>query len=50
MYADGKPIVEITGMSLRMTELTREKLDAIWASGGRESAVLRETRGGGGGN
>ena len=37
MYADGKPIVEITNMTLRMTGLTREKLDAIWASGGRKS-------------
>src|SRR5687767_7543404 len=30
MYADGKPIVEITSMALRMTGLTREKLRAIW--------------------
>jgi 3-hydroxymyristoyl/3-hydroxydecanoyl-(acyl carrier protein) dehydratase len=30
MYADGKPIVEITNMSLRMTGLTRERLDATW--------------------
>ena len=28
MYADGKPIVEITNMSLRMSGLTREKLEA----------------------
>ncbi|VTR99523.1 3-hydroxyacyl-acp dehydratase : Polyketide synthase family protein OS=Singulisphaera acidiphila (strain ATCC BAA-1392 / DSM 18658 / VKM B-2454 / MOB10) GN=Sinac_3637 PE=4 SV=1: ketoacyl-synt: Ketoacyl-synt_C: ketoacyl-synt: FabA: FabA [Gemmata massiliana] len=34
MYADGKPIVEITNMTLRMTGLTRERLGAIWA--GRE--------------
>ena len=27
MYADGKPIVEITNMSLRLTGLTREKLE-----------------------
>src|SRR5439155_9225388 len=32
MYADGKPIVEITNMSLRMTGLTRERLEAVWAS------------------
>lgn len=32
MYADGKPIVEISNMSLRMTGLTREKLNEIWAS------------------
>jgi acyl transferase domain-containing protein/3-hydroxymyristoyl/3-hydroxydecanoyl-(acyl carrier protein) dehydratase len=33
MYADGKPIVEIADMTLRMTGLTREKLEAIWGSG-----------------
>jgi 3-hydroxymyristoyl/3-hydroxydecanoyl-(acyl carrier protein) dehydratase len=33
MYADGKPIVEIQNMSLRMTGLTREKLDGIWSRG-----------------
>src|SRR5262245_35873301 len=32
MYADGKPIVEITNMSLQMSGLTREKLEATWAS------------------
>ena len=31
MYADGKPIVEITNLSLRMTGLTRERLEAIWS-------------------
>lgn len=31
MYADGRPIVEITNMSLRMTGLTREKLEVTWA-------------------
>jgi acyl transferase domain-containing protein/3-hydroxymyristoyl/3-hydroxydecanoyl-(acyl carrier protein) dehydratase len=31
MYADGKPIVEITNMTLRMSGLTLEKLEAIWA-------------------
>ena len=30
MYADGKPIVEITNMSLRMSGLTREKLVTTW--------------------
>jgi PfaB family protein len=30
MYADGKPIVEITNMALRMTGLTRSRLEAIW--------------------
>jgi acyl transferase domain-containing protein/3-hydroxymyristoyl/3-hydroxydecanoyl-(acyl carrier protein) dehydratase len=31
MYADGKPIVEITNMTLRMSGLTREKLAAAWS-------------------
>ena len=31
MYADGKPIVEITAMSLRMEGLDQGKLAAIWA-------------------
>lgn len=30
MYSDGKPIVEITNMSLRMSGLTREKLEGLW--------------------
>jgi 3-hydroxymyristoyl/3-hydroxydecanoyl-(acyl carrier protein) dehydratase len=30
MYADGKPIVEITDMTLRMTGLTKERLQEIW--------------------
>ncbi|MDB5311413.1 MAG: 3-hydroxyacyl-[acyl-carrier-protein] dehydratase FabA [Gemmataceae bacterium] len=34
MSADGKPIVEITNMALRMTGLSRERLEEIWA--GRE--------------
>jgi acyl transferase domain-containing protein/3-hydroxymyristoyl/3-hydroxydecanoyl-(acyl carrier protein) dehydratase len=33
MYADGKPIVEIVNMSLRLTGLTRERLQELW--GGR---------------
>jgi 3-hydroxymyristoyl/3-hydroxydecanoyl-(acyl carrier protein) dehydratase len=39
MYADGKPIVEIIDMSLRMTGLSRERLAAIWknAASARES-------------
>lgn len=32
MYADGKPIVEITNMTLRMTGLSRDRLGAIWQS------------------
>jgi acyl transferase domain-containing protein/3-hydroxymyristoyl/3-hydroxydecanoyl-(acyl carrier protein) dehydratase len=42
MYADGRPIVEITNMSLRMSGLTREKLEATWASGGRKPTVRSE--------
>lgn len=30
MYADGKPIVEITDMSLRMTGLNKQRLHQIW--------------------
>ena len=35
MYADGKPIVEITNLSLRMTGLTREKLEVVPGPGPR---------------
>jgi acyl transferase domain-containing protein/3-hydroxymyristoyl/3-hydroxydecanoyl-(acyl carrier protein) dehydratase len=31
MYADGKPIVEITNLSLRMNGLSRGQLEALWA-------------------
>ena len=31
MYADGKPIVEITSMSVRLTGTTKEKLVALWS-------------------
>ncbi len=31
MYADGKPIVEITNMSARLTGTTREKLEFLWS-------------------
>jgi acyl transferase domain-containing protein/3-hydroxymyristoyl/3-hydroxydecanoyl-(acyl carrier protein) dehydratase len=31
MYADGKPIVEITGMSARLTGTTMEQLQALWS-------------------
>ena len=33
MYADGKLIVEITNMSVRLSGLTRERIAAGWASG-----------------
>jgi acyl transferase domain-containing protein/3-hydroxymyristoyl/3-hydroxydecanoyl-(acyl carrier protein) dehydratase len=36
MYADGKLIVAITNMSVRLTGLTREKIAASWAGGGRK--------------
>src|SRR5437763_11647117 len=32
MYADGKPIVEIVNLSLRLAGLTRERLREIWQS------------------
>jgi 3-oxoacyl-(acyl-carrier-protein) synthase/3-hydroxymyristoyl/3-hydroxydecanoyl-(acyl carrier protein) dehydratase len=32
MFADGKPIVEITDMSLRLSGLTREGLESLWSS------------------
>jgi acyl transferase domain-containing protein/3-hydroxymyristoyl/3-hydroxydecanoyl-(acyl carrier protein) dehydratase len=38
MYADGKPVVEITGMSLRLTGLTREKVEALWRRNGDGNA------------
>jgi 3-hydroxymyristoyl/3-hydroxydecanoyl-(acyl carrier protein) dehydratase len=34
MYADGKPIVEISDMSVRFAGLTLEKLQATWRAGG----------------
>jgi 3-hydroxymyristoyl/3-hydroxydecanoyl-(acyl carrier protein) dehydratase len=32
MYADGKPIVEMTNLCLRMSGLSREKLEATWGA------------------
>jgi acyl transferase domain-containing protein/3-hydroxymyristoyl/3-hydroxydecanoyl-(acyl carrier protein) dehydratase len=40
MYADGKLIVEITNMSVRLTGLTREMIATRWASGGRQPSVV----------
>jgi 3-hydroxymyristoyl/3-hydroxydecanoyl-(acyl carrier protein) dehydratase len=34
MSADGKPIVEITNMSARLTGSSRQKLEAVWARAG----------------
>lgn len=36
MYADGRPIVEIQNMSLRMRGVTRAGLDAMWAAAGAQ--------------
>lgn len=35
MYADDKPIVEISDMSLRLTGLTREGLEKLWSGAGQ---------------
>ena len=35
MYADGKPIVEITNMSARLAGTTREQLLALWQGSGK---------------
>lgn len=39
MYADGKPIVEVTDMALRMTGMTRGELEALWRSAGPDQVV-----------
>jgi 3-hydroxymyristoyl/3-hydroxydecanoyl-(acyl carrier protein) dehydratase len=39
MYADGKPIVEITDMTVRLTGLTREKVETLWGEKGRGSGA-----------
>jgi 3-hydroxymyristoyl/3-hydroxydecanoyl-(acyl carrier protein) dehydratase len=43
MYADGKPIVEITNMSARLTGTTKEKLLALWQKVGAPLAVPATT-------
>ena len=35
MFADGKPVVEISDMSLRLTGASREQLEALWAGRSR---------------
>lgn len=40
MYADGKPIVEITGMSARLTGTTKEKLQALWSAASTPAAKM----------
>jgi len=37
MYADGKPIVEITDMSVRLTGLTQVAVEKLWQSGQRSA-------------
>jgi acyl transferase domain-containing protein/3-hydroxymyristoyl/3-hydroxydecanoyl-(acyl carrier protein) dehydratase len=47
MYADGKPIVEITNMSLRLTGLDREAVRATWRdrlAGGKPRALFGPER------
>lgn len=41
MYADGRPIVEITNMSVRLTGTTREKLEELWLGRG-EGEMFRK--------
>ena len=43
MYADGKPVVEIHNMSVRLTGTDRRRIEEMWADGspGRESAPAR---------
>ena len=41
MYADGKPIVEITDMSVRLTGLSREMVESLWSSSGPLAPALR---------
>jgi 3-hydroxymyristoyl/3-hydroxydecanoyl-(acyl carrier protein) dehydratase len=36
MYSDGKPIVEIANMSVRFSGLTRERIEALWATAGED--------------
>uniref|UniRef100_A0A7C4LMY9 Acyltransferase domain-containing protein n=1 Tax=Schlesneria paludicola TaxID=360056 RepID=A0A7C4LMY9_9PLAN len=38
MYADGKPIVEITDMSLRLSGLTRRDIERLWSNRTGETA------------
>ncbi|MBA4063847.1 MAG: type I polyketide synthase [Isosphaera sp.] len=45
MSADGKPIVEITSMSLRMSGLTRGKLERMWAPFSRDAESSERSAG-----
>ena len=41
MYADGKPIVEITSMSARLTGTTREQLERLWQRDSAAAPVIK---------
>ena len=41
MYADGKPIVEITDMSVRLTGLSRDMVECLWSSSCPLAPALR---------
>ena len=43
MYADGKPIVEITNMSLRMTGLSENRWRKLWSEPACSHAAARES-------
>lgn len=43
MYADGKPIVEITSMSVRLTGTTKEQLLSLWSGQTTASPLRPET-------
>jgi len=46
MYADGKPIVEITSMSARLSGTNLEKLESLWQGSISLPSLQRENRGG----
>ena len=58
MLADGRPIVEMEGMSLRLVGLTRQRIEQIWTSGAEitevasseEQRSIPESAAGGGGD
>src|SRR5262249_55039194 len=45
MYADGKPIVEITDMALQMTGVSEEKVRSLWRTGSQGSGVRGQESG-----
>jgi acyl transferase domain-containing protein/3-hydroxymyristoyl/3-hydroxydecanoyl-(acyl carrier protein) dehydratase len=44
MYADGKPIVDITDMSVRLTGTTRDEIAALWSGERRKPALFGPER------